>query len=179
VLFLWTHSTQTRASIAAASLQLVSTFFLAALSYNEHVRSIRPSLVINVYLLLTVPLCFTEARTLWTRYSAGLASVQTAIASLKLALLVAEAVEKKSLLRPGLADTPAESFAGLYSRSLFWWLNPLFIFGYRGILSDKTLLNIDNALLTKPVYARFERRWRNGMRNISLQTCLTSTRTSG
>lgn len=162
-LFLWAHSTRTRASLASASLQFVSTLLLAVLSYTEHVRSTRPSLIINAYLLLAVPLCSTEARTLWTRYSASLASVQTATAILKLALLVAEAVEKKEVLRPGFASTAAESTAGLYSRSLFWWLNPLFIFGYRGTLSNKSLLNIDNALLTKLVYARFKHRWQYGM----------------
>lgn len=162
-LFLWTHSTRTRASVASASLQLVSTLLLAVLSYTEHVRSTRPSLIINAYLLLAVPLSFTEGRTLWTRYNARLASVQTVTATLKLALLVAEAVEKKAVLRPDLASAAAESIAGLYSRSLFWWLNPLFIFGYRGILSNDSLLNIDNALLTSIVYARFQHRWEYGI----------------
>lgn len=128
-------------------------------------RSVRPSLIIQAYLILTVPLDFTEVRTLWLRYSVPKAVVQTIIASTKSLLLIAEAREKKGLLRgPGVPLAP-EAFIGLFSRSTFWWLNPLFVFGYRNRLSesDDTLLSIDDALLTEtPVHKGFEQRWNRG-----------------
>ena len=123
-------------------------------------RSVRPSPIINAYLLLTLPLDFAQVRTLWIRGSySSIATVFSCIASIKTVLLISEAVEKRRILLPPWKNYSPESTSGLYSRGVFWWLNPLFLLGYKEVLSNDTLLAIDEKLMSKPVQSRFQREW--------------------
>ena len=161
-LALWAATSQlrTRASVAAATLTLAATLALSCLSYMEHVRSVRPSLVINAYLFLTLPLDFAQVRTLWLRHAdVAVAASFTSASAIKLALLVIEAVEKGRILLPNYRSNSPESTTGIYSRSLFWWLNPLFLLGHRRVLSNETLFAIDDTLTTDNVYAAFRSSW--------------------
>jgi ATP-binding cassette, subfamily C (CFTR/MRP), member 1 len=76
-----------------------------------------------------------------------------------MSLLVVEAVEKGRILLPSYKSGSPEATTGIYSRSLFWWLNPLFLTGHRNVLSNDTLLDIDDALATDRVYERFQKVW--------------------
>jgi ATP-binding cassette, subfamily C (CFTR/MRP), member 1 len=161
-LALWTtpSAPRTRASIAAATLSFAAAVGLGCLSYLEHVHSIRPSPIINAYLLLTLPTDFAQVRTLWLRgSSSAVAAALSGASAVKVAVLVAEAVEKGGLLLSPFENHSPESTSGLYSRALFWWLNPLFLLGYKEVLSNDSLLAIDEELMSKPVYHRFQRHW--------------------
>lgn len=161
-LALWARVSElrTRASVAAAALSLASTLALSCLSFMEHGRSIKPSLIINAYLLLTLPLDFAQVRTLWLRGGdVAVAACFSAATALKLGLLVIEAIEKGRILLPPYRSTAPEATSGLYSRSVFWWLNPLFLLGHGRVLSNDTLLDIDDTLATESVYARFQKIW--------------------
>lgn len=161
-LALWTTApaSQTRTSVAAATLSLAAAIGLACLSYFEHLHSIRPSSLINVYLLLTLPMDFAQVRTLWLRGSSStVAAVFSSVSAVKLAILVAEAIEKhNSLLSPFENHVP-ESTSGIYSRASFWWLNPLFLLGYKEVITNDSLLATDEKLMSEPVYRQFQRRW--------------------
>jgi ATP-binding cassette, subfamily C (CFTR/MRP), member 1 len=175
-LALWTKSLtlRTRASTAAATLNLAATVALSYLSYLEHVRSIQPSALINVYLLFTLPLDFAQVRTLWLRHSdVALASTYTATSAIKAGLLILEAIEKGRILLPSYQSTSPEAKSGVYSRSVFWWLNPLFLMGHRTVLSNDSLLDIDDALATDQVYARFQHQWLRRRSSIRLRTLNT------
>jgi ATP-binding cassette, subfamily C (CFTR/MRP), member 1 len=117
--------------------------------------------LINAYLLLTLPLDIAQVRTQWLRGSTDRAVVSTITIAVKLVLLVAEAINKRSDLFPAFANSPAETVSGLYSRATFWWLNPLFLFGYSKVIALDTLADIDNALLSRPIYRRFRLSWPN------------------
>lgn len=161
-LALWTTPSvsRTRTSIAAATMSFVAAVALGGLSYMEHMRSIRPSPIINAYLLLTLPLDFAQVRTLWLRQSSSaVAAVFTSASAVKFAILVAEAVEKGGLLLSPFEIHAPESTSGVYSRALFWWLNPLFLLGYKHVLSNDGLFDTDEKLMSKPVYRRFQPRW--------------------
>jgi ATP-binding cassette, subfamily C (CFTR/MRP), member 1 len=116
--------------------------------------------LINAYLFLTLPLDVAQARTQWLRGgSTDRAAVSTTTIVVKLALLVAEALNKRRDLLPAFADSPVETLSGLYSRATFWWLNPLFLFGYSGVIALDSLADIDSAMLSRPLYRHFRLSW--------------------
>jgi ATP-binding cassette, subfamily C (CFTR/MRP), member 1 len=151
---------QTPASLAAASLSLAAALTLSTLSYIEHTRCIRPSSVINAYLLMTVPMDAAKVRTLWLRggslFVAGFASTVLVI---KLLVLVVEATEKRRILLSPYSDYSPEATSGLYARGLFWWLNPIFLLGYKSILRDVDLFPTDDSLASESLRKRFQSQW--------------------
>lgn len=60
--------------------------------------------------------------------------------------LVFESVEKRSFLKSPYNDYPPEALCGIFSRSIFWWLNGLFLRGYRRILNLGDLFQTDDEL---------------------------------
>lgn len=153
---------QTRASLAAALLAFAASLGLCILSYAEHTRNIRPSSIINAYLLLTLPFDAAELRTRWLRGDTLAGSgVASALVAVKLLVLISEATEKRSLLITAYADPSPEATSGLYSRGVFWWLNPLFRLGFRNIVNDDDLFAADTDLLSKSLDIRFSKNWVN------------------
>ncbi|KFY64271.1 hypothetical protein V496_03372 [Pseudogymnoascus sp. VKM F-4515 (FW-2607)] len=151
---------QTRASLAAAILTLVATLGLCILSYVEHSKNIRPSSIINAYLFFTVPFDAAQLRTRWLRGdSLAENSVASSILAVKLFVLVSEATEKTRILFTPYADRSPENTSGLYSRGLFWWLNPLFLLGFRNVVNDDDLFEADADLLSKSLEIRFNKHW--------------------
>jgi ATP-binding cassette subfamily C (CFTR/MRP) protein 1 len=151
---------KTRASTAAESLSLATAVALSALSYIEHTRCIRPSPIINAYLLVTVPMDAAKVRTLWLRGGSSLvAGISSGILAVKLLVLVVEATEKRGILLPPYSDYSPEATSGLYARGLFWWLNPLLLLGYKSILHDADLFPADESLTSESLRKRFQVQW--------------------
>jgi len=151
---------RTRASLAAALLSLAATLVLSALSNIEHTRCIRPSSVINAYLLATLPMDAAKVRTLWLRTDNSLiAGISLSILTVKLVVLVVEATEKRRILLSPYSDQPPEVTSGIYARGLFWWLNPIFLLGYKSILHDVDLFRTDNNLTSGSLRQRFQAQW--------------------
>lgn len=159
---------RTSASIASNALLSAGTVFLAVLSYAEHTRSVRPSFILNSYLLCSLLFDAARARTLWLRYTdtfnEAIALVSTVAVGAKVLLVLLEAVEKRSILKTEFAGYPPEATAGFYNRSLFWWLNPLFRVGYSNVLSVRDLFVLDKELSSERLLALFEERWSKGKR---------------
>jgi ATP-binding cassette subfamily C (CFTR/MRP) protein 1 len=119
----------------------------AILSFFEHMRSIRPSWLLNIYLLLTVIFDIVRSRT----YSLSpdldsVATVFTSRVAVELILAIIEARPKKRWLLPDFANSPPEAISGPYKRALFWWLNALFKKGYSESLSVDDLFHLDKYL---------------------------------
>lgn len=157
-------SLRTRASLAAALLALGSALGLCVLSYVEHSKNIRPSSIINAYLLLTLPFDAAQLRTRWLRgdnfVGNGLAST---ILGIKLLILISEAAEKRQLLLDPNSEPSPEATSGLYSRGLFWWLTPLFWFGFKNVVTDDDLFSADGDLLPEALQVRFSKMWASSM----------------
>lgn len=155
-------SLRTRATLAAALLALAAALGLWILSYVEHTRSIRPSSIINAYLLLTLFFDAAQLRTRWLRGD-NLAGngVVSSILAVKLLVLICEATEKRRLLVAPYVDPSPEATSGLYTRGLFWWLIPLFRLGFRSIVNEDDLFEADGTLLSKSLGIRFRRHWVN------------------
>ncbi|CZT50852.1 related to multidrug resistance-associated protein [Rhynchosporium secalis] len=155
-------SFRTRASLASALLALAASLGLCVLSNIEHTKNIRPSSIINSYLLLTLPFDAAQVRTRWLR-SDNLAGngITSAILAVKLLVLVSEAIEKKGLLFAPYVSPSPETTSGLYSRGFFWWLNPLFQLGFSKVVNDSDLFSADEDLLSKSLKSKFSKHWTN------------------
>ena len=161
---LWAKPTaaKTSASVANAVLGSVGTLALAILSFVEHERSIRPSLIIQFYLSLTLLLDAVRVRTLWLQsYNNAVAVVTTVSFIIKFILVILEAVEKRSILHLKWKSTSPEATSGLFSRSVFWWLNGLFQVGFRRSLYMVDLPPLDKHLTCGYLYDRLQIAWVN------------------
>ena len=164
LLLLWATNTAwaTEVSVAAAAVDFAAACGLCVLSYYEHSRSFQPSVLINLYLLLSLIFDIVRVRTLWLIPEVvvrNIAVITTLSAGIKVGMLVLEAQEKRSILLRLYRDLPPEATSGIYNRSVFWWLNPLFRSGFARILRIGDLYSIDDDLSSSLMHARFSMAW--------------------
>ena len=150
---------KTRATIAAQSLTLYLSIILIALSHFEHIRSVRPSALLSLYFGVSLLFDTVRDRTLWIIHHNILYSILFTISlGFKLALFVLESLEKESGYT--LQQTLSKETAGnVFTRSLFWWLNPLLWRGYRTELETSKLPDIDNELTSPELQRKIWARW--------------------
>lgn len=151
---------QNRVTLAAAILALIDSCVIMPLVYAEHKRSIKPSIVLSVYLALSTLLDLAQGRSLFLQDKIGstaLAGLFVATLATKLTLLLLEELSKHTLLIAKLQDSAVESTSGPINRAIFWWINQLFFKGFRILLGVGDLGSIDkkfssNLLLSKLCY---------------------------
>ncbi|KAI5463411.1 P-loop containing nucleoside triphosphate hydrolase protein [Mariannaea sp. PMI_226] len=152
-----------RVSIAAACVSLVSSLMASALSYVEHVKSPRPSSLLNVFLFVSLLLDAALLRTLWLLPLAvvreSIPAVFTAAFCLKAMLIVLEAWDKSPYLVAGAGPYAPEVTAGLYARAVFAWVTPLLMTGFRRLLKPADLFTLDEDMCTAGLNKRFWRHW--------------------
>ncbi|KIM99556.1 hypothetical protein OIDMADRAFT_125496 [Oidiodendron maius Zn] len=113
ILHALTRVLRTRATLVAATLSVLDGLALCFLSHSEHNHSIRPSTIINAYLLLTLPFDAARARTLWLgRATRPVAAAFTSALGIKLIILITEAMEKRSILLDRYRHTSPEATIG-------------------------------------------------------------------
>ncbi|CZR62077.1 related to multidrug resistance protein [Phialocephala subalpina] len=152
---------RTRASIAASVLTLVDAMGLCALSHAEHLYSIRPSAIINVYLLLTLPFDITRCRALWMLGSTkSVAAAFSSAIGIKVMVLITEAIEKRHILLGRYRYSSPEATSGIYSRSFFFWLNNLMRTGFTRVLSNEDLYPIDDDMTSRFLNDRAQETWK-------------------
>lgn len=150
---------RTTASVTASVLAVLDAASVCLLSYFEHYRSIRPSFLLELYLSCTLLFDAARTRTLWLEHQTLMSALFSSSLALKLMVLLIEAAEKrKDLISKDKKYGPEET-SGMYSRSLFWWLNSLLRRGYGEVLGDKDLFPITQDMLAENVSARFQRAW--------------------
>ncbi|THC99810.1 hypothetical protein EYZ11_000740 [Aspergillus tanneri] len=159
---LWSLRTslQTSASIPAAVFSLVAALMLALLSHYEHQRSVRPSTLISIYLFFSVLFDAVQARSLWLRNSnTPIAAAFTGALAIKLIITVLEGREKRASLQvQGLKLSP-ETTSSIYNRTVFWWLNRLFLAGYKCTLRLKDLYPLEPDMSAAKLGAAIENVW--------------------
>ena len=161
LLIMWTsHSRQrTRASVASASLSLVAAVALCTLSHFEHSRTVRPSTIIEAYILFSGAFDAVQIRTLWFQFDVHIATVYSASLGVKMMILILEATEKRSFLSARYSTLSPETTSGVFSRSTFYWLNNLFKAGFKSSISLQDLPPLDEELLTDTLHDRLQRSW--------------------
>jgi ATP-binding cassette subfamily C (CFTR/MRP) protein 1 len=93
-------------------LSFVGVLAIYPMSYLEQTRSVRPSALLEVYLLISLVLDIPQARTLFLRHSdVPIAAVFTASIFAKLMLWLLEAQAKTEHLKPTESGT-GPSFGG-------------------------------------------------------------------
>jgi hypothetical protein len=154
------HQLQIRTSLAASVLDLVAAVMMIPLIHLEHIKSIRPSFLASIYLLVTLLFDAVWLRTTWlVLLSKVFVSVLTVSLALKLLILVLESVEKRRLLLEKEKSISIESTSGPFNRGFLVWLNGLLRTGYLTVLSSSTLPTVHEKLSTEPVSERFEDAW--------------------
>ncbi|TGO56919.1 hypothetical protein BELL_1374g00010 [Botrytis elliptica] len=160
VMNITTSTLKTRATIPAAALLLVDALGLFALSHIEHLHSVRPSALINVWLLLTLPFDMARARSLWLVHANNpTAAVFTSALGVKIMVIIAEAVEKRHILLDRYRNASPETTSGIYSRSFFWWLNTLMTTGFQRVIKNEDLYPIGEEMSSHYLYSRARSTW--------------------
>jgi len=158
--------------ILAYAVTLVGSLCLLPLSYFEHSKSPRPSIILNAYLLITLLFDIAQVRTLWleivNQEQRSFASILASYVAVKAIMLVFEAQSKGQYAGWNTKEYSPEESSGLYSLSAFFWLNSLFFKGYRTTFRVQDLFPLVQALESKELSLKFqvqlEKRPLNGQR---------------
>jgi ATP-binding cassette, subfamily C (CFTR/MRP), member 1 len=129
----------------------------------EHIKTIRPSLLLNGYVFFSLLFDIARCRTFWIgQTGTTIASLFTASVAVKSFILVLEAGEKQDIVDPRFRDAPPEAIAGIYNRSVFWWLNLLFRRGFRKNLALDDLYPLDKHLASTYLQNLLGSAWTKG-----------------
>ena len=147
--------------IASSVLKLVSALFMITLSLVDHSKSPRPSVLLSSYLFLTLLLDATQSRTLFL--SSGdkpeltYSSIFSVAIALKIGILLLEARQKSAWVSWDEKEHSPEETSGIFSLGVFFWLNRLFLVGYRKVLTMKDLYPLDSSLNSELLHEEFSR----------------------
>lgn len=161
---LWATDPQSRAhgpSTAAAACSFAASLALCCLSPLEHSKTLRPSVLINTYLFLSILFDIVMMRTLWlaSPFNATIRNVFTASFALKSVILLQEAFEKRRFLPAADKGYGPETTSGIYGQGLFWWMNGLIRRGFRQVLIPDDLYPLDQALESEVIDKKFWKMW--------------------
>ncbi|KAF2995600.1 hypothetical protein E8E14_000809 [Neopestalotiopsis sp. 37M] len=99
--------------------------------------------------------CVRAGWLLWAKLALFTASLAT-----KLALLCLEELQKVPLVNEDKSRTLAlEETSGPINRSVFWWLNELFLKGFKGLLQVEDLGSIDNRFDSVELFSKLHSAW--------------------
>ena len=151
----------TGTSIASTVLQFLAAVCMVPLSFLDHSRSPRPSILMSIYLLLTLLFDITQARTFWlasgTRPELTYTTVFTASVALKVVILFLEAQRKTRFVKWDSKEHSPEETSGIYSLGAYLWLNKLFSHGYSRILQMDDLYPLDFSMRGKALHEHFSK----------------------
>ncbi|KAM0816280.1 putative ABC transporter FUM19 [Seiridium cardinale] len=152
---------RTPVSLAGSVLNLIGSFAIVVLSYTEHRRSIRPSTLLVSYLALSILLDLAQTRTLFLRSpdSGPIQALFTASLATKLALVCLEELQKRPLVTDKTKNLALEATSGPINRSVFWWLNQLFLRGFKSLLQVRDLGSIGNKFDSAKLLAKLDVVW--------------------
>ncbi|KAM3083743.1 hypothetical protein ACMFMF_001108 [Clarireedia jacksonii] len=147
--------------MAASVLKLVSALFMLTLSVVDHSKSPRPSVLLNSYLFLTLLLDAAQARTLFLssddKPEVTYSSVFVAAIALKAGILLLEAQQKSRWVGWDEKEHSPEETSGIFSLGVYFWLNEMFISGYRRVLTVDDLYPLDSSFNAKSLHDEFSR----------------------
>lgn len=159
--------------IPSIVLSFITCVVLLPLSHSEHTKSIRPSNLICLFLVFSVLFDAVQVRTLWLIHGTPqISTVFSTSLAIKLALLVLESANKVRFLHDEdvRGRTPEDS-SGIFSRSLFLWLNTLIYNGYKKALSMNDLYPIPDDFSSELLEAELWKNWETS-KAFSLSSCI-------
>ncbi|KAH8903585.1 P-loop containing nucleoside triphosphate hydrolase protein [Coniochaeta sp. PMI_546] len=148
--------------VASAALNLVASFCMSWMSFLEHSRSPRPSILLNAFLFLTTLFDVAQARSLWmsaaTSSEKSYTGILTASIVVKAVAVVLESMRKERWLEWDRKIHSPEETAGLYGLGVFSWLNSLFLRGYKKVLELSDLFPLDRHMASETLEAALQSR---------------------
>lgn len=151
---------RTSASIPSVTLSFVVALAICHVSFVEHRRSIRPSTLLNLYLLISLFCDIIQARTWFLLRNAPIfAAVCTAGIIIKLLLLVLEAQSKRAILGSSHRNLSPEETSGILNRAFLWWINSVLVTGYQKLLTTDDLPPLGHDLASDQIREKMQRAW--------------------
>jgi hypothetical protein len=135
---------------------VAAAIIVCILSHYEHMRSYRPSSLLWSYLCLNTLIGAIRTRTYWLIGDTLTAACFTTDLVVNLLLLLLEERNKRSQIEDSDLKQSDEELAGPLCRSLFHWLNPLMLVGYKRLLTTSDLFPIDSTLYSAKLRTRFQ-----------------------
>lgn len=128
-LFAVSAAFRTEYSVATACLSTTTALCILAMLYVEHKHSTQPSMLISIYLSLSVLFDITKARSYFNRQGLeSMAGTTLAILVLKsIVIYLEEKSKRKSITNSTIHDDLGkEDESGFWNRAVMWWVNSTF-----------------------------------------------------
>ncbi|EAT92607.2 hypothetical protein SNOG_01112 [Parastagonospora nodorum SN15] len=145
-------------SISVAALGLFVAICMLFLTHLEHYRSSRPASLLSLYLGLSLLFDIVRTRTLWIVERNRTFAITFSI-GVGIHLVLFLAINICSNAATTDQRLPHETRANVYTRGLFWWLNPLFWLGSKTVLDVPHLPAIDSGLRSQDFFDEVWSRW--------------------
>ncbi|KAJ5200204.1 hypothetical protein N7472_005408 [Penicillium cf. griseofulvum] len=149
----------TTLSIASSVLRVLSALLILVLSVLEHSRSPRPSIILNGYLFLTLILDIAQTRTLFMSSDdepeLTYSIIMCVSVALKVAVLLLEGYEKRRWVDWDDEMHSPEETSGIFSLGVYFWLNKMFMAGYRNVLAVEDLYPLDSSFDAQALHKKF------------------------
>ncbi|UKZ75697.1 hypothetical protein TrVFT333_003389 [Trichoderma virens FT-333] len=139
-------------SLGAAIITLLASILAIGLSYLEHSRSLKPSILLESYLLSTLLFDIVQVRTIWLSHQKTLAVVFTVALAIKAVNFCLEATPKSQLKDNQKNKHSPEITSGIFSIGVFLWLNSLLFCGYRGTIATDDLYPLDASMKARRLH---------------------------
>ncbi|KAK1450743.1 ABC transporter [Colletotrichum cuscutae] len=159
------RQSQFSVNLASWILSVTTSILFTLLSDQEHRKSLAPSALLQLFLLITIFLDAARVRTAWhlspqnnEGYIALLLTVQVI---LKVLLLAAESVSKPVILAIPARRVSREETSGIFGKSFATWVNPLLRLGWKRNLLAEDLDPLDGDLDGEAVLERLSSAWKN------------------
>lgn len=139
---------------------IAGSVLLCLLSYFEHHRTVKPSVLLTVYLLISLFFDAARCRTFWLHNrNQALSILFSTNVAVKLLFLNLEVHSKRHILLPKFAAYPPEATSSDLNRWFFWWQNSLFIQGFTKNLSVDDLFPLDKQFASETLQNLFQPAW--------------------
>lgn len=136
--------------VAATVLELIVAVGIGATSFLEHSRTLRPSVLLNLYQPTWLLIYIAQTRTLWfisASYQDGVYTrVFTTVTALIAVGLILELKTKSAWLLPTTEKHSVEAFISVYSIGLVLWFCPFVVFASKNVLKQSDLPVLDTEL---------------------------------
>ncbi|KAI3557746.1 ABC transporter [Colletotrichum abscissum] len=159
------RQSQFSVNLASWILSVTTSILFTLLSDQEHRKSLAPSALLQLFLLMTIFLDAARVRTAWhlspqnnEGYIALLLTVQVI---LKVLLLAAESMSKPVILAIPARRVSREETSGIFGKSFATWVNPLLRLGWKRNLLAEDLDPLDGDLDGEAVLERLSSAWKN------------------
>lgn len=151
--------------VASGAVAFLASLTVILLSFLEHSKSRRPSMLLSIYIFLTLLLDTARTRTLWLTVTSQTmttnARLSTASMVLKVFILILESKQKTAWLQWDSEKHSPEESSGFFDLGLFIWLRKLFVAGFSSVLTMNNLYSLDQDLSSVKMHgflhARFDR----------------------